>query len=310
MPVLNSVILLDLISKITYMAIIIIFLVALTSLFSAKRKQDIALGKVKIKEANLKSKSKSIQKYKENLYTLLEQKDQVHMLNYFYTGSMIMIFGSGVYLFFVKQILLALLFPIFLLYFLNYVCHLSIRHITEDIEAQLPVAIDHIIRISSKSESLKTIFYEASKRIDDPLKTIFEQIALKMSTMDSEPILLRLGNEYNNIWIYSFTFILIGYTKQDNKAEAIENLRNLRDLLENENQQKKIQKTERKYAIAMNYIIAFLGIVGWVLNLILNPIANDFFFGSFMGLGCLLIGLASIFATVIINIRLSKQPKT
>lgn len=49
----------------------------------------------------------------------------------------------------------------------------------EQIEEQLPSAIDHIIRISSKYGDMKSIIYETARSCDNPLREILETSLVK-----------------------------------------------------------------------------------------------------------------------------------
>lgn len=301
--------LLNTLSISSYASVIVFFFIALFSKVSHERKEQILLGKKKAITVDSAKKRKFARKFRTDLFILLDQKGQGHMLDVATWTVFGAVIGSAVFLLLMEQPVLAVIFPFILYRFLHYVIVLMTNHVAEAIEEELPLAIDHMVRVSSKTDSLKTIFFETSKRLDGPLGAIFEDIALKLSNTDAETLLLDFGNEYNNIWIYNFTFTVINFTKHSNKASVLENLIELRNMLEEENQQKKIQKTERKYAVMLNYAVAGASFFAFILNLIFNPVAKSFFFGSVMGLGCLGIGFTALFATVLINIRLVKSSK-
>lgn len=307
-PVMDEGLLITL-STTSYIAIIVFFLFGLYSLFSAQRKEAILLGKKKPPKFNPQQNMIVAKELRRDLYTLLEQKSQEHMLDITLGGIAFSIIGSFIFLLVMEQPILAIFFPFVLYKFIHQVVLMSTTQLSENIEEELPLAIDHMVRVASKTDSLKTIFFESSKRLDGPLAQIFEDIALKLSTVDTETLLLNFSNQYDNIWIYNFTFTVINFTKNTDKASVINNLIELRDMLEAENQEKKIQKTERKYAVMLNYTVAVAALVAFFANLIFNPIAKSFFFGSVVGLGCLIAGFGTLFATIIININLVKSKR-
>lgn len=307
-PVMNET-LLSALSLLSYLLIIATFSIAMFLHVSEQRKEAILLGKKKPITFDSNKRNGLFTKLKHDLYILLEQKEQEHMLDIAINIILAIVFGSAVFLLVMEQPVLAMIFPYVLYRFIHQIILMSTTHISEKIEEELPLAIDHIVRVASKTDSLKTIFFETSKRLDGPLGKIFEDIALKMSNTDAESLLLEFSNEYNNIWIYNFTFTVINFTKQLNKNAVLENLVELRNMLEEENQQKKIEKTEKKYAVMLNYTVAVASFIAFFANIIFNPIAKTFFFSSVMGLGCVSIGFAALFATIIINIRLVKGKK-
>ena len=307
-PVMNES-LLTALSMISYASIITTFLLAMFFQLSEQRKEAILLGKKKKITFDTNKRKGLFIKLKRDLYIFLEQKEQEHMLNFVMNGILALVFGAFIFLLFMEQPILAIGFPYALYKFIHRIILLATVHISEKIEEELPLAIDHMVRVASKTDSLKTIFFETSKRLDGPLGKIFEDIALRLSNTDAETLLLEFSNEYNNIWIYNFTFTVINFTKQLNKNAVLENLVELRNMLEAENQEKKIQRTEKKYEVMLNYTVAAASSVGFFANIIFNPIAKSFFFGSVMGLGCVMIGFGALFATVSINIRLVRSKK-
>lgn len=307
-PVMNES-LLSALSTISYIAIITIFLFAMFFHLSEKRKEEILLGKKKPVTFDATKRKGLFMTLKKDLYILLDQREHGHMLDVVMNAIMVVILASFIFLLLMEQPVLAIAFPYTLYHFIRHVILISTVQVSEKIEEELPLAIDHMVRVASKTDSLKTIFFETSKRLEGPLGKIFEEIALKLSNTDVETLLLEFSNEYNSIWVYNFAFTVINFTKQLNKNAVLENLVELRNMLEAENQEKKIQKTEKKYAVMLNYTVAAASMVGFFANVIFNPIAKTFFFGSVMGLGCLMIGFGALFATVLINIRLVRSKK-
>lgn len=272
-----------------------------------KKSNDIKMGRVKPQKVNWAQKIAWLNSYYKNLHTFCLSKDKEHLVGTLFSATLIALVGVFGFLIAMKQLVLAIGFPLILLKFLDYIVAFSTRHTIEDIEEQLPSAIDKFIRVSTKNDDIKKILYTTSLDLEEPLKSIFDGLAIKMSSGYKTDALMDLGNRYNNIWVWSFVFILIGYSTNTAKAETVESLRNLRILLEGENLNQKNQARERKYGVAINYTLIAIAFVGFILNLIFNPIAKEFFFASLGGLLCLAGGFGSIFVTIIVNIKMVKR---
>lgn len=277
------------------------------NLMLAKKAQDVKLGRVQLNQTRWTKKIHWIHTYYLNLSAYFQSKEMEHLTDFVFGISLLTFTGSGIFLLVMKQLILAIIFPIILLKFLTYILDLATRRTIEDIEEQLPSAIDKVIRVSTKNDDIKKILYTTSLDLEEPLRSIFDNLAIKMSSGYKTDTLMELGNRYNNIWIWSFVFILIGYSTNTSKAETVESLRNLRILLESENLNKKNQSRERKYGVALNYILIAASFAGFIANLIFNPSGKDFFFSSLVGLICLTAGFSAIFITILVNIKMVKR---
>lgn len=284
-----------------------LFIFAFFNLTLEKKAYDIKMGRVKASKANWTQKVAWLHTYYQNLSKFCRSKEKEHLVDTIFGATLLSLIGTAVFLLLMKQLVLAIAFPLILLNFVNYIVAFSIRHTIEDIEEQLPSAIDKFIRVSTKNDDIKKILYTTSLDLEEPLKSIFDGLAIKMSSGYKTDTLMEFGNRYNNIWVWSFVFILVGYSTTTAKAETIESLRNLRILLEGENLNQKNQARERKYGVAINYTLIAISFAGFIGNLIFNPIAKEFFFASLGGLLCLAGGFGSIFATIIVNIKMVKR---
>lgn len=272
-----------------------------------KKSQDVKMGRIQLTQTRWTKKIQLVHTYYMDLSVLLRSKEREFLTDPLFGVSLVAVVGSGIFLIFMKQLILALVFPVILLKFLTYVVKLCTRHTIEEIEDQLPSAIDKVIRVSTKNDDIKKILYTTSLDLEEPLKSIFDNLAIKMSSSYKTDTLMDLGNRYNNIWVWSFVFILIGYSTNTSKAETVESLRSLRVLLEAENTNKKNQSRERKYSAALNYTLVAAAFGGFIANLVFNPAGKDFFFSSLVGLICLTGGFSAIFITILLNIKMVRR---
>lgn len=287
---------------------IISFVLAVLSIFAmldVRRKERTMFGRAAKNKPFILDQLPFVKELHRKLDAFLAPKNKTDRAqNYIYT-TLALCGGTGIYLLFQKQVILGFAAPVILFKFVEFCIITATRQAVDEIEAQLPQTIDRIILNSGRYNDLKTILYKTAAVVPNPMKSILETTALQMNASDPREILMEVGNFYNNIWVWSFIFILISSFEDSTQEEVLESLRNLRNLLERENQNQKQQKLDRKFSIATYYVLAAIGILSFFLNLIFNPIANSFFFGSIGGLGALIAGFFCIFLTIIINIRLT-----
>ncbi|WCK57695.1 pilus assembly protein TadB (plasmid) [Aneurinibacillus sp. Ricciae_BoGa-3] len=206
-----------------------------------------------------------------------------------------------------KQILFAVLAPIIIIWVLNKIFFLLLVDVNEKVDDQLPYVIDTIIKVFSKYGDLKSVVYETSQGIDEPLKSRFESLVRRMLSENQEKAIMDFADEMNNIWIYSLVFILLSYQGDTKKEEVIVNLRHLATIIEKENSLKNSSVTDKRYGVVLNYAIAILAGAGEVANILFNPVGKDFFFGSMGGLLCFVIGNGALVMTIILNIKLASK---
>lgn len=300
---------LTIILKTSLMVTMVVGAIALFRLLSDKKRSDIAFGRIELKETTLATQIKQLQHYRKIIFNMLLQRKQEHMTDTLFWTTLGIDVAVGIYLFLMKQPLMGLIAPLFFHQFFKMVFHAMTRQKSEDIEEQLPTTINNLIRAASKYDDLKSMFYDTSKKVENPMRGIMEQWAIKMATVPVEKLLLESAEEHNSIWFYSFTFIVIGYVGNSTKEDTMDNLRHLQEMLNREILLQKQQATERKYGVVINYAIACFAVVGFIANLVFNPIAQDFFYGSIGGIGCLLAGIGCIMTTIVVNLQLVKKSK-
>lgn len=293
-----------------FVIIVVLFFLGILELMNESYREKKLKGLIKERPLVEKiKKMKMLNVYSNHLEIVLKEKDKEGSFEVFFYGSLIFMFAVLFGFILVKQILLAIISPFIILHFLDKIAVKLSVDIIESIEEQLPFAIDNIVRISTKYGDIKSIIYEASRTCEQPIKGILENMAREMISSSPEEILMDYAEKYDNVWFYSFAFTLISYLEDASKDETIINLKNLRNMLEKENTIKKASITDKKYSIGMNYMIIIASILGFVFNVIALPVGRQFFFSTFPGLLCFLIGVCCIVSTIFINIQMSKIKK-
>lgn len=250
-----------------------------------------------------------LKKLANNLEIVLKEKNKESAFSLIFYSILGLALSSMIGLILVKQVLLAIIAPIVILKLANEICIRLSTDLIESLEEQLPFAIDNIIRISTKYSDIKSIIYEASRTCEQPIKGILENISREMLSSPADEVLMDYAEKYDNVWFYSVVFTLISYLEDSSKEETIKNLKHLRDILEKENLTKKASVTDKRYGVMVNLVISILGIVGFVINLLITPNAKVFFFSTFSGLLCFVLGFVCFISTIFINIKMMKVKK-
>lgn len=264
-------------------------------------------GKIKTKKVgeNPLLRIKQLKKLNETLVHTLKQKDKLERVNIIFNTVFVAVLLIGVLFIVFKQYLLAVIVPIFLL---HYAVRILVSLEVSDLEymyVQLPKGIDAILKASSRYEDIKSIFYEASKTLPQPIRGEFDMMARKMNSRETEEVLMEFKEKYDDIWMNSFIFILISMKEDAERNIALGNLTNLREMLEKENSLKMTNVTERKISVNTNYTLAgFASVIG-IGALLFAKTARVFYFSTPLGIICFVGGYALVLATIQINIRLS-----
>lgn len=302
-----------LISILFFLVLIVMFALMLLALFEMlmeKKKADRIKGLKKESKITEKFKNLSYLKtYAENLEKLLIEKNKEERFSFVFQSTLIFLVVIFVSMVLVKQYLLSVVLPFVMLKLSNKLCIVMMNDINDSIEEQLPFVIDNIIRISSKYGDVKSIIHETSRTSPEVMKRILEDMSRRMISETPEVVLLEFAKKYDNVWFYSFIFTLVSYLEDATKEETINNLRALRDILEKENNIKRQNVTDKKMGVAINLSICGLSVVAFLINLIAVPGAKEFFFSTFGGLVCFLVGFACIIQTIFTSVSMSKRGK-
>lgn len=236
--------------------------------------------------------------------TMKGREKSLDMVFYIVLGLSVLL---GIAMFSTGQRLFGLILPFGLCFLISYVLSLIKVNRIDKIREQLPAAINNLTRVMTKYSSLKTILYETASTLEDPLGGILKQLSLKMASESGIDVLNDFMEEYNDIWIYSFAFTLQSYLEDSEKTAVVANLKELRDIIEKEIEQKKAEALEKKMTVAINYVLVGLGVVLEFANIIFNPGGAAFFFKSMGGFACFLIGNGLLITCVVSNILLTKK---
>lgn len=261
------------------------------------------------KEINKIKNLAFLKKLGNNLENVLREKDKEPIFDFVFYGIIGFAALSMIGLIAVKQVLLSIIAPIVILVLSNEICVKLSSDLMESIEEQLPFAIDNIIRISTKYSDIRSIIYESSRTCEQPMKGILENMSREMLSAPADEILMDYAKQYDNIWFYSVVFTLVSYLEDSSKDETVKNLRHLRDILEKENTNKKASVTDKRYGVVVNMVIASFGVIGFILNILVMPNSKVFFFSTFAGLTCFILGFTCFIATIFINIKMTKVQK-
>ena len=290
--------------------IVVLFMLGIMELLSEKYREKKIKGELKQGKAISKLRNfYFLKKFAVNLEVALKERDKEGIYNFVFYSIITFSVLSMLGLILVKQILLAILMPVIVLWVSNEICIRLSTDVIESIEEQLPNTIDNIVRISSKYSDIKSIIYEASTNCEQPIKGILENMSREMLSAPADEVLMDYAEKFDNVWFYSVVFTLISYLEDSSKDETIKNLKHLRDILEKENAVKKASVTDKKYSVMVNLVIALSGVGGFILNLLVTPNAKEFFFSTFAGLTCFVLGFTFVIMTIFINIKMSKTQK-
>lgn len=210
-------------------------------------------------------------------------------------------------LFILKKYLLSLVFPLLIHWFVCKALDLMSETIHTFIQKELPLVIKHLIKTMSKTNELKTVMYETSKNLKEPLRSRFFDLSRQLITDSHEKSLMEFAEGLDNTWVYAFVFLLLSYKEQSKKADVLKNLALLAEMMERENHIKEKAITDKKSVVILNYALGVVGLLALSANLIFNPYAVDFFFNTLGGMVVLIIGTVAILGTFIINLVLTRK---
>lgn len=204
----------------------------------------------------------------------------------------------------VGQLFFAISLPMTILSLINKIVIGMRTSFSESIKKAMPQSVNGILRTMTKYSDLQTVLYETSKISMQPMRGILEDMGRQMVSSSSDVVINKTMNKYNNTWLYSLLFILLSLVEGSPKNEVVNNLRSLRDIVDRENKAKTGERLERKMSITINYVLVIAAILGGVGNIIFNPNAIEFFFGTPFGLlaffGALVLLAATVFSNVLI----------
>jgi len=272
-----------------------------------KEEKEIDIYKERLRKEKMQSKAGPISDYLnllENYFTEREVKKPFSYVKVTILGVVIISLLAALY----SGILMGLI--VFLI--LNLLISIIIKNLNENkssgSEYNLPEVIDVIIRSFSKSDEIQTVIYETSLAIDKPFKDMFSTMAREMTSSGHLSVLNKYKQRTNSIWLNSLFSILIKYKEDAKKEDTLVNLRYLRTMIAQENALKRKSISDKRYNVALNYILSTVGVVGNIITfLFFTDKAVAAYLRSPFGLLMLFLGYASVFGVIIITKKLGNK---
>lgn len=242
------------------------------------------------------------------VYCAQKGKSKVAAERLFYC-VLILLFALFLYMCSVGQMFLGILFVIGLKFMLDHITRSISLNFADYMEMQIPSAIDNITRIFSKIDDVRSLLYESSVDLPQPLQGILQSLSTQMS-IDAPDIVLQRFMEINtNPWAYTMIFILYNYVCGADKRDTILSLRDLKLSLENEKKIGTQERMERKMTVMVNYALCAIAIFALFLNLTFNSTASTFFFSTLTGLLLFILGIFFVVVSVFFNIMIMRGKK-
>jgi hypothetical protein len=176
-------------------------------------------------------------------------------------------------------------------------------------ELQIPLAIDNITRIFSKVDDVRSILYESSLDLPQPLQGILQSLSSQMALDAPDVVLNRFMDVNSNPYAYTMIFILYNYTRGADKRDTILNLRDLKLSLENEKKIGMQERMERRMTVTINYVLCGVALAALMLNLTFNPTASAFFFSTLTGIALFIVGILLIVVSIFFNVMIMRGKK-
>lgn len=182
---------------------------------------------------------------------------------------------------------------------------LTIHHY---VQTEMPNAIKHLVKVMSNTGDLKTMMYETSRHLNQPLSGMFSEMSRRMMTENYEVVLMDYAEEMDDIWFYAFAFLMVSYKEQSKKEDIIINLTTLGDMMRKENQLKEKSITDKKFVTIMNYALGAIAIALALYNFVSNTEHSyPFFFNQLTGMVAFMMGVWSLAGTFLINLTMSSR---
>lgn len=287
----------------------IVFYMFLLLMSRRKKEQLLSLHIKKNSAQKLGDRFKFVGAFYDDIESSMKKKGNEAMADIVFYSLIVFSLLVAIAMIATGQFLLAIVYPIFLLWFIRKILQISKKDPIVEMEENLPSTIDNMIRILSRYSDIKSIIYETSLVASGPLKEELDWLSRQMNSRNPLLVLEEFSEKHNSVWLNNFAFTLIGYLQDSSKEETIRNLRHLRTILEQENRTKKNAISERKPSLMVNYTLAVLGIGGAFANILFNPVAFDFFFHSYTGLICFTGGFGFVLGTIYMNVKMMKIEK-
>lgn len=273
--------------------------------FNAKQ----SLIKQRKKEGFLKKIQKETTKNRLQMATedYFQFRNTKYTAKQFYIAILSIIFSFLIFFIINKNILFAIVFPLVIYIFSILLLKIKVIRMKDIFSEQMPAVINNTIKILSRHEDMKTVIFELSQDLKEPVRGHFLSLSRRMVTVAYDDVLLEFAQKIDSMWLYAYVFLLMNYKKESKKSDIIVNLRILSKMLEEENIAQNKKLAERQGLVIMNYALSSLAIIGFLGNLTFNDNASDYFFNSVGGMYAFVFGMIAILCTIYVNIKLTKR---
>lgn len=293
------------------MVLALIILVVLVLIYHSIKKiflyQKIYNIEYKIDKKTGKAKKGMLDEIKElsnQVFLYRKNKKAAQTLYYFMILFPFVIFITLVVL---GEFLPAIFIPV--IFFLSSKKILKLMAIPKDVvvREELPQLIRHFIKVLSQTDDIATVLYESSKFSKEPLRSAFQEASRRISNESFEVVLDDLGKKIDNMWVYSFVFILSSLKSTSKKQDVVNNLVLLAEIVEKEDRQATKAVVEKKGMIFLNWVLLVIGIAGFLFHVIFTEKGYEFFFSTNVGNVLVIVGFVLSIGTILINLKLEQK---
>lgn len=176
----------------------------------------------------------------------------------------------------------------------------------EVILSQLPRTIDNLIKTAGRHDNIQVALSEASYGLAQPMKGELEEMVRKMNSQDRRSVLEEFSNRYCNAWIRSFVFILSSLVEDAERKTALDNLRTLRNMVDQEQKLTLKSVGEKRSSVMQNYFIVAIALISSIIAMFTGP-GRQFYFETAFGLFSLMAGYVVLYITVKINLGMMSK---
>lgn len=228
-------------------------------------------------------------------YSKHEEKIKVGFLLLLIIPSMyFLIQGAGSY---------SVFYPLFIFLVMNFLFKFSSSILNNKINKTLPNIIDITYRTMTRNDNLRSILYEVSVNYDGFLKEALIDLVIELETRPEVECLTRFSSKFSSMYMRSYIILLISFISKSKKKDVMENLKLLGETISSENKMKKDILSEKMGTSVQNWFLTGGAIIAFIGNLRFNEGGAEFFFQTYQGMLCLIIGFICIFATILFNVK-------
>lgn len=238
------------------------------------------------------------------LHILLKQKNNEKHTYKVGMSIVITSFLPAVFFLSESQILLGLVTPVFLIYFIRSILIRLETTEEEKIEEQLPGAIDEIVRNANRHDNIQIALDEASRGMEYPIREEIEEMVRRMNVEDNLRVLENFRMKYSSPWIRNFLLILIRLTEDSERRTALSNMQELSEMLEEDQKVKKARVSANRDVVMQIFLFVSIATVAG-LGTLAAPQFREYWFQSMGPIMFFIVAWAFIFLSVYLAVNMS-----